>query len=282
MFQFAGFNMTFIPIASIFQKFRSNARTNLMNGTIRVKEENATATNEMSVQVHKEISQSKIKHEINDSVNEERLTAELSSARKKYSDAYFQLQKEKEIVNCLNLEKCALVEQIKDMNKKMTTIELEKKNILDQLAYVRAKLSSLEKDKKNFCEAIEGGRQKYTVLITENSKLLEKFKDIGVKLDSVKKENNILKARTKQLQFGVHQNIDYNRERKEYNEKKHESSDEDVFEVQEILQHKMMKKKRHFLVRWKGYDSSDDSWVPETRLNCQKILKSYLKFKKIE
>jgi hypothetical protein len=44
-----------------------------------------------------------------------------------------------------------------------------------------------------------------------------------------------------------------------------------------VLAHKgNVKGKHHFLMSWKGYRSSDNSWIPEKEMNnAQEILKIY-------
>lgn len=48
------------------------------------------------------------------------------------------------------------------------------------------------------------------------------------------------------------------------------------YEVDHILDHKLRKNERIFLIRWKGYDSDDDTWESESRLQCPLVLKKYL------
>jgi hypothetical protein len=48
------------------------------------------------------------------------------------------------------------------------------------------------------------------------------------------------------------------------------------YEVDHIADHRRMGGSLEFLVRWKGYNPSDDTWEPESHLkNCPKILKEY-------
>ena len=53
---------------------------------------------------------------------------------------------------------------------------------------------------------------------------------------------------------------------------------EEEYEVEAIIQHKgNTKPRRRFLVSWKGWPSSEDSWEPVEALeNAQEVLKGYL------
>lgn len=55
----------------------------------------------------------------------------------------------------------------------------------------------------------------------------------------------------------------------------------DVFEVECLLNHKQVKSKQLFLVKWKGYDNRHNSWVEKKNLNCKKILEKFLEAKKL-
>jgi hypothetical protein len=58
---------------------------------------------------------------------------------------------------------------------------------------------------------------------------------------------------------------------------------QEEYEIEAVLAHKgNVKGKRRFLVSWKGYPSSDNSWIPEKEMNnAQEILKTYKKHLKI-
>lgn len=55
-----------------------------------------------------------------------------------------------------------------------------------------------------------------------------------------------------------------------------------VYEVEGILSHKILKNQREFYVRWKHFTSDHDSWVKEKNLKCPLILESYLKTHKLK
>ncbi|XP_031635506.1 hepatoma-derived growth factor-related protein 3-like [Contarinia nasturtii] len=57
--------------------------------------------------------------------------------------------------------------------------------------------------------------------------------------------------------------------------------DKNVFEVESLHAHKTSRGKQMFLVRWKNFDCTHDSWVRKEDLNCPTILKNYMKTNKL-
>lgn len=49
-----------------------------------------------------------------------------------------------------------------------------------------------------------------------------------------------------------------------------------VYEVERLVSHKTQDGSKYFLIRWKGYDASFDTWEREDNLNCPKLMKNYL------
>lgn len=54
------------------------------------------------------------------------------------------------------------------------------------------------------------------------------------------------------------------------------------FQVDMIVGHRTIKGRRQFLVRWKGYSNSSDSWENEKDLNCPQLIEDFLANEKEE
>lgn len=59
------------------------------------------------------------------------------------------------------------------------------------------------------------------------------------------------------------------------------SSENDEYEVDSILDHKKEKGQMCFLIHWKNYDSSHDSWERQSNLKCTVLLNRYKKAKNL-
>ena len=90
------------------------------------------------------------------------------------------------------------------------------------------------------------------------------YKDIPIKERTVRtKEINRKKERRKKVKM---------RKLTEKNQRMR------VYEIERIIDHKKHGKDKYsYLVRWKGYDSSNDSWVKQEDFNSTKIIKEYWK-----
>ena len=52
--------------------------------------------------------------------------------------------------------------------------------------------------------------------------------------------------------------------------------EEDEYEVEALVAHRVRRGTREHLVRWRGYDASEDTWLPETELGHSiEILREY-------
>lgn len=48
------------------------------------------------------------------------------------------------------------------------------------------------------------------------------------------------------------------------------------FEVEAILGHRKSRSSRQFLIKWKGYDTFENTWEPQSNLNCGELLDAYM------
>ena len=48
-----------------------------------------------------------------------------------------------------------------------------------------------------------------------------------------------------------------------------------IFEVQAILNHRGEEPNHEYLVRWKGYDSSYDTWEPPAMFDSKEVIETY-------
>lgn len=90
------------------------------------------------------------------------------------------------------------------------------------------------------------------------------------------RDRDLLRAQAKQLQTAISQQVKTIKKNDHVNSSE---SEEEEYEVECLLKDKLIQK-RAYLVRWKNYDSSHDSWVEEANLNCPSILKKYKQSKR--
>lgn len=151
----------------------------------------------------------------------------------------------------------------------------------------KAKVNNLQKENKKVSKQLDEANACIFSLQTERNMVIKKLKIAQLELAASKKENKLLSAHVKQLRTGIelkqHQ-PQQQQERKNKNPLNNKAAtstikntDKNIFEVEKLLKHKVQRKERFFLVRWKKYDASHDTWERESNLFCPQILKAYLK-----
>ncbi|GJQ78944.1 hypothetical protein Trydic_g111 [Trypoxylus dichotomus] len=74
------------------------------------------------------------------------------------------------------------------------------------------------------------------------------------------------------------------KEKKDKEEKENAQADADNGEVQHeveaIVDEKMVRGVKHYLIRWKGYSEDADTWEPESTVNCPDLIKQFLSNRK--
>lgn len=137
---------------------------------------------------------------------------------------------------------------------------VEKQKIEQTMAENDAKLSAQKKE-------IESELSKATCELIEFKTTNEKI------VSSLKRERQLLLARIKQYKtgMGLRKSLD------DPNKQVEEATEDEDYEVDAILKHKETRNGRQYLIRWKGYDSSEDTWEKEINLKCPEILNTYIR-----
>lgn len=161
---------------------------------------------------------------------------------------------------------------------KITNLQTENQRLVLQLKAQESELSVKMKEKENeekqLSEKIVSLSENVNVL---QSDLLKIQNEMSIQESKNKKmisdltqENKKMHARSNQLQKGLVQPI-------ANTSKNDESADnlDDVYEVEQLVNHKKKKSGIYYLVRWKNYSPSDDTWVKETDLQCLELLNEY-------
>lgn len=169
----------------------------------------------------------------------------------------------------------------------------EKKQLVQKVVSLKAENDKhlLALKKKELCySTLLNEKQEFELKMSKNAEFLSKQSD-ELKSELLKatrelreiktsdekiicdlrRENQLLLARVKQYQTGMQQCESSGRMKKQTQEQSQE------YEVEAILQHKESDKGRQYLIRWKGYDSSEDTWENETNLKCPRILNKYIR-----
>ncbi|XP_045766671.1 chromobox protein homolog 5-like [Maniola jurtina] len=58
-------------------------------------------------------------------------------------------------------------------------------------------------------------------------------------------------------------------------EEDEEEEEEAEYEVEKIIDSKRIKGKLHYLIRWKGYSASNDTWEPHNTLSCPELISKF-------
>lgn len=163
-------------------------------------------------------------------------------------------QKAENDKNLLNLKK---------LESKYSILLIEKQKIEVTLAENAAKFSQRQSE-------LESELSKTKLELMEIKTTTNKI------ISDMKRENQHLSARNKQYKTGMqqHQSLD------KLDETNKETPQE--YEVETILKHKKTNDGLKYLIRWKGYDSSEDTWEKECNLNCPQILKKYTRTADLE
>lgn len=161
----------------------------------------------------------------------------------------------------------------KSLVEKILALKAENQKSLLDLKKAQSECAAISKENQKFKRQLSEDNAKYLVQTNELKSQLANLKTINDKtMNDMKQEKKLLLARIKQYQTGMEKKtlVDKENKKKSYDATNHE------YEVESILKHKDTKNGRKYLIRWKGYDSDDDTWESEANLNCPQILSRYI------
>lgn len=145
--------------------------------------------------------------------------------------------------------------------KQIESLTNEKQKLIEDL------MATKDENQKMYFE-IQSSQQKISTLQNDIKMAKEELARHQQSNSQLNREKNALQARIKQLLASVSSNDS------QTNNNIVESEDQ-LFEVESILDHKVENGVRRFLIRWENYSPSHDSWEREENLECPGILNAY-------
>lgn len=187
-----------------------------------------------------------------------------SNAYAKPPGGKIRIKTEHSVEKNLNIKSEQNVDQIRQQTENATKCDAsesyvqEKKRLLDTLTHLKSENQKLTFELKKKSE--------------ECAKLAQKHADCKNVIANLVHQKQSLSAQLEQLKTTAGQN---NSHENITNDSNPNSSESDVYEVEQILDDKKIKNVRYFLVRWKGFSKKDDTWERKSNLMCPDILEEY-------
>lgn len=180
------------------------------------------------------------------------------------------------LTNNWQKEKEGLVQQIVNLKSEHQRVVLSLKQLQSEFSSLSLEKAKLNEEVSAKESLLLGQKEELQALLTQLQIKFDEMKEQDAKaIASLTRENKTLMAQVKQLQSGIshHQKFE-NSQRMSTNDL--DAIDDNVYDVEAIIDHKGGKNSRKYLVRWKGFGASDDTWESESSF-CIEILKQYKK-----
>lgn len=177
------------------------------------------------------------------------------------------------ISNTWQTEKKNLVDKIVALKSEQSKLLLQKQQLEKKLSEMNAAFKSehskLLLQKQEFNAKMSETKNVQLELLNAKKEFSEHERNCGKIISDLQRENKTLTALVTQYKTGMTQHESY---KQKVIQDQHENRE---FEVESIIGHKITKSGRKYLIHWKGYDSTEDSWENEANLHCPKLLNRY-------
>lgn len=226
------------------QKFTSNAYAKPIRGKIKIKTEHSVRQN-LHIKSEKYADQNR--------------TQTRNSKKDDVSESFVQ-EKNRLLDTLTNLksENQRLTFDLKKKSNECTTLKRKNENLAQKTATMMTKINGLNSD-----------------LSQAKSDLVQKNAEHKHHITNLAHQKQLLSAQLEQLKTSIGPNNHHENINNDSNHSNQNSIDNDEYEVEQLLDDKMKRNVRYYLVHWKGYSSEHDTWERVTNLNCPEILEQY-------
>lgn len=196
-----------------------------------------------------------------------------------------QLDSEENIMNSLQKQIIDLSEKKKTLIESLVSSKSENQELYLDLKKQEAMLHNKIEVERKLEISVKSIEEKYSLLSTKYDQLNLQYTDLNAEKQEIDKEfqSHLLKCEKELFEYKqtIARLTDEKNTLIERNQPVSSSSDNDsdaaVYDVHEILAHKIRNRKRYFLVRWEGFGAEEDTWEPEQNLRNLLAFKQYLK-----
>lgn len=220
--------------------------------------------------------------ETNWSLEKQKLVRKIIESKEEHQQCILHLKEKSRKFDLLALEKTNIekqhAEQINSMADQLNTLQIEREDLKTQYSkkesenqiHLTKKLREFDllvsenlKMEKHHAEQINSISDQLNTLQIETKNLKNEYSKKESENITLSHENQMLKARIKQLQTSHRQTINVNETAQTNSENQSNS-----YEMEKIVDHKKKKDGLHFRVRWKDYSAKHDTWEHESNLMC--------------
>lgn len=157
-----------------------------------------------------------------------------------------------------------------------TSTSTENDRLINEMVAIQEKFNCAHFELEKTKRLLETVKDDAEIIRNKNSELCKSLNEYSTKYAALLRENKMQKAQIDQLRLGILTNEQQETEKPNI-DKASSDTDSNVYFVENILERRIRRKKVQYLIKWKNYDSSWNTWENEKNLNCPAILKKFKK-----